>query len=161
MTYAFVDRSEAAVSHRHSLLRREALALAASANLQSARWVPGAQRRPIMRKSPVLAALVAAVAASTAQAASFECARARAADEKAICADRGLNDKDVTLAVSLKMTAHLMAMGGRGDLMDEQRAWLANRRRCGADRACLNKSYDARIAVVRTAFEAIASRGPF
>jgi hypothetical protein len=35
--------------------------------------------------------------ADSAVAASFDCARAKAADEKAVCANRSLNDLDVTM----------------------------------------------------------------
>ena len=109
-----------------------------------------------------LAAVVVVLGmAAGAEAASFDCGRARAADERAICASRTLNDRDVTLAVTYRLTAHLMAMGGRGDLQDGQRAWLADRHRCGANAACLNRSYDARLSAVQAAYDGIVSRGPF
>ena len=99
--------------------------------------------------------------AGSAEAASFDCAKARAADEKAICADRGLNDRDVKMTTMLGIAEGLVAMGSRGDMQDAQVAWLKSRHACGADRLCLRKSYDDRIAVVQGYVAAIESRGPF
>jgi uncharacterized protein len=65
--------------------------------------------------------LTLAVAPST-YAASFDCYKATAVDEKAICADRALNDKDVSLALLYSIDRRFMGMGARGALMDEQAA---------------------------------------
>ncbi len=96
---------------------------------------------------PLAAALLGAVvsAAAPASAASFDCARARAADERAICADRRLNDQDVRMATWLEVLGDVQLMGGNGAMRDDQRAWLANRHRCGGDRVCLAHAYDRRI----------------
>jgi uncharacterized protein len=107
----------------------------------------------------VLAAALGA--ACPAAAASFDCARAGAPDERAICANRALNDKDVTLAVMLKLAERLVAMGQRGAMMDDQRAWLASRHGCRADVACLGRRYDGRIAQVQTVLDGVAAHGPF
>ena len=47
------------------------------------------------------------------QAASFDCTKAKAADEIAICANRNLHDQDVTMALLYDLNKHFMAMGGR------------------------------------------------
>ncbi len=95
------------------------------------------------------------------QAASFDCAKARAADEKAICRHRALEDADVRMATMFELEGHLLAMGGRGALQDAQVAWLKQRRHCGADVVCLTHSYDRRLAELQRVFDGIASRGPF
>lgn len=94
-------------------------------------------------------------------AASFDCAKARAADEKAICRHRALEDADVRMATMFELEGHLLAMGGRGALQDAQVAWLKQRRRCGGNVACLTRSYDRRLAELQRVFDGIASRGPF
>ena len=110
----------------------------------------------------VLAAVAATVLTPVAaQAASFPCERARTADERAICADRGLNDRDVEMAVLYRLTTSMVAMGARGTLQDEQTQWLAGRRRCGGSRACIRTSYDSRNARLHRVMDDIASRGPF
>jgi uncharacterized protein len=93
-------------------------------------------------------------------AASFDCAKAETADEKAICADRALNDEDVEMAVLYSQLKPLLGMGARSDLDDEQVAWLKRRAGCSEDRACLRKAYQDRVRQLRGGFEALAKRGP-
>ena len=93
-------------------------------------------------------------------AASFDCAKAETADEKTICADRALNDEDVEMSVLYSQLKPLLGMGARGDLDDEQIAWLKRRAGCGDDRACLSKACQDRIHQLRGGFEALAKRGP-
>jgi len=97
---------------------------------------------------------------TTSQAASFDCKKAEAADEKAICADRELDDEDVEMSVLYTQLKPLIAMGARGDLEEAQAAWLKRRQACGSDRACLAKAYADRLLQLRTAFEELAKRGP-
>jgi uncharacterized protein len=113
-----------------------------------------------MRRFCMLAALVL-LGPVAANAASFDCAKARAADEKAICRHRALEDADVRMATMFELEGHLLAMGGRGALQDAQVAWLKQRRRCGGNVACLTRSYDRRLAELQRTFDAIAARGPF
>ncbi|MDI7065936.1 hypothetical protein QMO17_32340, partial [Klebsiella pneumoniae] len=63
-------------------------------------------------------ALIAAIAFGSvpAQAASFDCNRARLPDEKAICASRQLSELDVEMSVRFQMMMGLVAMGTRGDM---------------------------------------------
>lgn len=105
--------------------------------------------------------LAALAAATPASAASFDCAKARTADEKAICADRGLNDRDVKLAVYYDIARKVVAMGGRGAIMDRQTVWLKQRRACGADRACIRDAYDRRLVELRRPIDNAISHGPF
>ena len=110
----------------------------------------------------LLTALVLAAAAATpAAAASFDCGKARAADERAICANRALNDQDVRVDQLYGITRHLVPMGGRGAIMDDQRAWLKSRRACGANQACLARSYDRRLVELNQVMERVYRQGPF
>jgi uncharacterized protein len=96
-----------------------------------------------------------------AHAASFDCARARAPDEKAVCANTALNDKDVKMSVLYDVNRRTLAMGGRGALQDAQQQWLRDRRKCGANRACLNRAYDRRLGELERSMERIYRNGPF
>jgi uncharacterized protein len=107
-----------------------------------------------------LAALLMSAAWQPAGAASFDCSKAEAADETAVCADRQLNDQDVEMAVLYTQLKSLLGIGARGDMEDEQAAWLKRRAACGADRACLSKAYQERVQQLRGGFEALAKRGP-
>ena len=110
---------------------------------------------------PILTILMLSVVGQPAQSASFNCAKAEAADEKAICADRALNDEDVEMAVLYTQLKPLLAMSARGSLEEAQVAWLKRREACGGEHACLSKAYVDRLLQLRGAFEEIAKRGPF
>lgn len=112
---------------------------------------------------PVSLGLVLALTcmAGSASAASFDCKKARTADEKAICAERALNDKDVRMNELYGINKRTLAMGGRGALMDQQQEWLRGRRTCGGNKACLNRAYDRRLADLEKSMERIYSNGPF
>jgi uncharacterized protein len=99
--------------------------------------------------------------APAAQAASFPCAQASAPDEVAICRTPDLNDADAEMSVRYEMLLALLPMGGAGALKDQQRAWLAQRRLCGGDVACLRSAYASRIAALKAGFQQIVSRGPY
>ncbi|WP_127091450.1 lysozyme inhibitor LprI family protein [Aquabacter cavernae] len=103
--------------------------------------------------------LLASVAG--AQAASFDCNAARAPDEKAVCASMALSDLDVKMATLYEVAGHLVAMGQRGMLQDEQRDFLKTRTACGANAACLSSAYEARIKTINGVLQSIYSRGPF
>jgi uncharacterized protein len=97
-----------------------------------------------------------------ASAASFDCGKARAPDERAICADRALNDRDVRMALLYQLDRRFLAMGGRGALMDQQQLFLRQRSACGAKTACLKTLYDRRIADLRAIIDKqVYPRGPF
>ena len=108
----------------------------------------------------VLTATCSALA-MPATAASFDCAKARKSDEKAICANRDLNDQDVRVDQLYAITRHLVPMGGRGAIMDDQRAWLKARGNCGASHACLARRYDQRLRELNKVMDRVYSQGPF
>jgi uncharacterized protein len=107
------------------------------------------------------ATLMLTAAWQPASAASFDCSKAETVDEKAICADHQLNDADVEMSVLYTQLKPLLGMGARGDLEDEQAAWLKRRAGCGGDRACLGEAYEDRVRQLRRGFEALSKRGPF
>ena len=109
----------------------------------------------------LLALFLGVVSFPAAQAASFDCAKVRAADEKAVCASMVLSDLDVKMATLFEVATHLVGMGQRGMLQDDQRQFLKERAACGADSACLTRAYDARIKALTQVLQAIYSRGPF
>ncbi len=109
----------------------------------------------------VLTAAVLALSTTAAHAASFNCAKARTSDEKAICASRTLGEADVKMATLFDVDTHLVAMGQRGDIQDAQSAWLKSRHACGRSFPCLKASYNKRISELQAIFNDIASRGPY
>jgi uncharacterized protein len=106
-------------------------------------------------------ALPVAASPTLSWAASFDCAKARAPDEKAVCANTALNDKDVKMSVLYDINKRTLAMGGRGAMQDAQQQWLRDRRKCGANRACLNRAYDRRLDELDRSMERIYRNGPF
>lgn len=96
-----------------------------------------------------------------AQAASFDCQKAKTSTEHAICATRSLNDQDVKMATMYEIVGHTLAMGGRGALYDQQRDWLTLRNQCGAKIQCLTTRYQQRIDQLQASLERVYSHGPF
>ena len=103
-----------------------------------------------MRSITTLAtfAAIAALASTAAGAAgpSFSCARASAADERAICRSPSLSAADARMTAMYHDIQDCSMMGARGSNIDDQRAWLERRARCGGNTACLTRLYHARIA---------------
>lgn len=114
---------------------------------------------------PILALLLTALPLAlpmAARAASFDCARASHADERAVCADRALNDRDVTMSVLYRLDQRFVPMGSRDVIRRDQAAWLGRRRACGANTACLARTYDRRIAELQAVIDSrVYPRGPF
>lgn len=99
---------------------------------------------------------------STASAASFDCRRAATSTERTICANLGLNDRDVRMAQLYDIVRHLVPMGSRGAIMDRQTVWIRERNRCGGNVSCIGQSYDRRIRELnRVLEERVYPQGPF
>ena len=115
------------------------------------------------RLAILLAGTIIGMAAlpSAGDAASFNCAKATLPDEIAVCANPDLNDADVEMATRYSMLLQLMAMGSAGAMRDGQKAWLAWRKACGSDVACLRNAYRVRIGAFKSAFQRVVARGPF
>lgn len=99
--------------------------------------------------------------ATPALPASFDCNKAAAMDELAVCNDRELSELDVKMATWFEAITGLVPMGTRGAIQDEQLAWLKQRAACNSDRRCLRNSYLSRIEALHKHYEALRSRGPF
>ena len=85
-----------------------------------------------------------------AEAASFDCTKAKTPDEIAICVTPALSDLDVQMATLYGVRMQIpMLMGARGAAQDEQRAFLAVRGQCGGNVACIQSAYQQRIAVLQ------------
>jgi len=91
-----------------------------------------------------------------AQAATFDCTlKTLAPDEKAICANRDLNDADVQMVTTLNLLSGLMMMGSRGAMWDDQAAWLKQRQSCGANASCIRRAYDARLKALQGIYDGL------
>jgi uncharacterized protein len=103
--------------------------------------------KTIVRSMLALAVVtMAGLASHGAKAASFDCeSKTLAPDEAAICANRDLNDLDVRMATEFKWLSGMYAMGVRGELQDQQTAWLKTRQACQSDTACIRKAYEERL----------------
>lgn len=93
--------------------------------------------------------------------ASFDCSAARSPDEVAVCTTPPLGALDIRMATTFDILTKLVAMGQRGDLQDDQRAFLAQRKACGANVGCIRQAYHARLATLDKAVADLAARGPF
>lgn len=122
-----------------------------------------------MRLTPLALAATIAVGGLTvvtlptsASAASFDCRRAATATERTICANLGLNDRDVQMAQLYGIVRKLVPMGTRGAIMDRQAVWIRERNRCGGNVGCIGQSYDRRIRELnRVLEERVYPQGPF
>ncbi|MFM0162820.1 lysozyme inhibitor LprI family protein [Paraburkholderia sediminicola] len=95
-----------------------------------------------MRHAYITAALALA---TTAHAASFDCARVGSRVEATVCADGRLSRLDEVLAQDYQYTmASDIGDGARKDLKATQRAWVLSRNRC-TDAECIRAAYAARI----------------
>lgn len=88
-------------------------------------------------------------------AANFDCTKAKAADEKAICANQTLNDKDVEMTTTYHLLRGLFAMGVQGDMQDAQQVWLEKRRQCGSNIPCLAHAYNSRLQQLTAIYDSI------
>ncbi|MCX5570841.1 lysozyme inhibitor LprI family protein [Kaistia nematophila] len=89
-------------------------------------------------------------AAIPAHAASFNCAKATAPDEIAICQDPTLSERDTEMAALwFAYNKVPMLMGANAARRDAAADFLKLRAACGGDTACLGRVYDARIAALR------------
>ncbi|HHN67738.1 MAG TPA: hypothetical protein ENK15_06860 [Thermopetrobacter sp.] len=94
--------------------------------------------------------LALAATGAPAHAQSFDCRKAQAADEHAICATARLGAQDEIIATLYRrlwryIENHDAAMGVLAQLKGEQRDFLRDRARCGANVACLDHIQRRRI----------------
>ena len=104
----------------------------------------------VMRLKLAALALVVMAIGTQADAASFDCSKARTPDEKAVCRNPGLSELDSEMAAlwySYKRFPFLMGMSGVR--ADDAHQFLADRSQCGANVACLRRVYQARISALK------------
>ena len=100
----------------------------------------------------LLTALALLLAPLTAQAASFDCAKAGTATEKAICRDPALSKQDEAVAAAYKAALTLWPAGNWATyLRTEQRNWLKDRDGIckGGDIPCLKRDYALRLGYLQ------------
>jgi uncharacterized protein len=98
----------------------------------------------------LMSAALLYILGAPADAASFDCNRARTAEEIAICKSpllSGLDSEMGGLWYAYRQFPFLMGMSGVRQ--DEANAFLQSRGKCGPDEACLAKVYRARIQQLR------------
>ena len=92
-----------------------------------------------------------AVPVGMANAAGFDCSKAASAEERAVCADARLSTLDSEMTgLWYAYSRFPMLMGGSGERQTEADEFLARRRTCAANVACLTKAYNKRIADLRS-----------
>jgi uncharacterized protein len=109
----------------------------------------------------VLLLLWHAASPAAAATASFPCTGVLSPTEAAVCSDDSLAALDRALAAAFKNKFDGMPVES-GNALEEvvrslvitQNAWLAHRDSCGADRACIRKAYQTRIAGLTAAVDA-------
>ena len=88
------------------------------------------------------------------RAASFDCAKASAPDEVAICKNPELSELDTRMgALWFSYSKVPFLMGANGARHDAASAFLEKRKACGGDVACLHEAYAQRIAELKENIE--------
>jgi uncharacterized protein len=96
----------------------------------------------------------AALPVGKAEAASFNCARARAADEVAVCHNATLSSLDSEMGGLWYAFSRVpMLMGENGNRRGDEQAFLDRRRRCRSNITCLTATYRARIGQLHTGID--------
>jgi hypothetical protein len=85
------------------------------------------------------------IGAGAANGQSFDCRKARSADEFTICQESGLAQLDQELRSLKRQRKEKHHKAERDDADDNETAFLNARRRCGESRACIEQSYRNRI----------------
>ena len=99
--------------------------------------------------------------AGAAEYAPLNCAKADAQAQKIICSDYGLGQQEARMATLYALATSLVAMGQRGNIQDEQRAFLKERDACGSNIDCIRNVYGSRIRQLNAVMADIIKRGPF
>jgi uncharacterized protein len=94
----------------------------------------------------IIVAASTVLAKDTSAGPSFDCAKAKQADEKAICRSAALSRLDMRMSTLFAEIQSCTPMGGKSVNNDEQYRWLKQRAQCGANRSCLQERYQTRIA---------------
>ncbi|MEH2509210.1 uncharacterized protein V1291_000564 [Nitrobacteraceae bacterium AZCC 1564] len=101
---------------------------------------------------------------STVEAADYtplDCAKANSSTEQTICSDYRLAQAEARVATLFEISTSLVAMGQRGEIQDQQRAFLKERDACKSSISCLRNVYEARDKQLEAVLAQIRQRGPF
>lgn len=99
--------------------------------------------------------------ANAADYAPLDCKMANSPAERTICSDYGLGQSEARVATLYGVTTSLVAMGQRGTIQDDQRAFLRQRDACGPNAACIRNVYATRVRQLESVISNIQQRGPF
>ncbi|MBY0381924.1 MAG: hypothetical protein K2W78_08410 [Xanthobacteraceae bacterium] len=99
--------------------------------------------------------------AAAADYAPINCSIASAESDKTVCNNYVLGQMEARTATLFEVVTSLVAMGQRGAIQDDQRAFIDLRNKCKSDVACLRDVYAARINQLENALDDVRSRGPF
>lgn len=99
-------------------------------------------RRPL---SLVALATLLVTVTSPVFAQSFDCSKAHAADEQAVCRSASLSALDDRMDDLYEAILKCALMGTRAAVTESQRSFLTRRAACGADEGCLTALYSARV----------------
>ena len=105
--------------------------------------------------------LAGSTSASAGDNAPLDCAKAHSPSENAICKSYALGQDEARMSTLYEVATSLVGMGRRGDMQDQQRAWLRERDACGDRDGCIAAAYAARIRTLGAVISGVASRGPF
>jgi uncharacterized protein len=114
----------------------------------------------------VLAVIAASVlcnpgSAIAADYAPIDCTKAATPADVTICKTYALGQAEARMATLFSIATSLVAMGQRGEIMDDQQPWLKQREACAADVACLTTAYADRIQQLNKIITDIAAHGPY
>jgi len=121
----------------------------------------------VLRRAGWLAAILLAgqlcftLSATPAEYSPLNCVKAETEAQKVICSDYGLGQQEARMAALYAMATSLVAMGQRGNIQEEQRAFLKERDACGSNVNCIRTIYGHRIRQLDAVMTGIIQRGPF
>jgi uncharacterized protein len=93
--------------------------------------------------------------------APINCAKAASPTEKTICGNYALGQQEARMATLFQWATSYVAMGQRGAIQDEQKAFLGKRDACKADVACIRNAYAGRITALEAVMAGVREKGPF
>ena len=114
-----------------------------------------------MNIQQILTAALLCSASYIANAASYDCQKAKTLTEHAVCDHRALNDADVKMATTYSIIKRLVPMGTRGVIQDEQVKWLSMRDQCRDNVNCLSDVYKMRQQKLDIYMDRVYRQGPF
>ncbi len=94
--------------------------------------------------------VILSASGAMAQGPSFDCAKASTPVEVAICSSTHLSRLDREMAKVYASLRNELGVQARQDLLDRQRAWLADRDNCRGSETCLARKMSDRIDALKT-----------